>query len=201
MRPPGNAYCRACARMPAARVVITTHASPVSSATTHTATAECRRSPTSSDTASKPVRLAVSRARNSSFALYGTARPYGVGVDDEPTITLERWTGPWGPDDPDANFKAEVALYATTDPLGTITNLATNIGVPVGAIARYVLCRWATGGSGAALEFGPTMTARLAAVCRDAESAGTDAARLAAYDQLRQMIQWLALTFTDEAGY
>jgi len=122
-------------------------------------------------------------------------------MSDAPTVTLERWTGPWPDDDPDANFKAEIALYANVDPLATITNLAANIDVPVGAIARYVLGRWATGGSGGALELGQSMILRLAGVCADAEVAGTDVARLAAYDQLRQIVEWLKLTVTDEAGY
>jgi hypothetical protein len=121
--------------------------------------------------------------------------------DDAPTITLDRWTGPWPDDDPDANFKAEVALYANSDPLATITTLSANIGVPIGALVRYVLARWATGGSGAALELGPSMILRLADVCAGAEAADSDAARLAAYDQLRQMIDWMRLTVIDEAGY
>jgi hypothetical protein len=122
-------------------------------------------------------------------------------MEDEPTITLERWRGPWPADDPDANFKAEIALYANVDPLATITNLGANIDVPAGAIARYVLCRWATGGSGAALELGPSMINRLAAVCDTAESEGTDTARLAAYDQLRQMIGWLRIPLADDSAY
>jgi hypothetical protein len=122
-------------------------------------------------------------------------------MDDDPTVQLERWTGPWAPDDPDANFKADIALYANVDPLGTVRNLAANIGVPVGAVCRYVLANWATGGSGGLLELGPTMVHRLAEVCDGAEAAGTDAARLAAYRQLRQMITWLRLPLVDDAGY
>jgi hypothetical protein len=122
-------------------------------------------------------------------------------MDEEPTVRLERWNGPWPDDDPDANFKTEIALYANVDPLSTITNLATNIDVPVGAIVRYVLGRWAGGGSGALLEMGPSMVNRLAEVCATAEAAGTDAARLAAYDQLRQMIEWLRFPLVDDAGY
>jgi hypothetical protein len=114
-------------------------------------------------------------------------------TDDEPTITLERWAGPWPDDDPDANFKSDVALYANVDPLATISGLSANLDVPVGAICRYVLAKWATGGSGGLLELGPTMTRRLASVCEEAESVGTDAARLDAYAQLRQMVQWLSL--------
>jgi len=120
---------------------------------------------------------------------------------DDPVVRLERWTGPWADDDPDANFKADIALYANVDPLGTITNLAENIGVPIGAVCRYVLAKWATGGSGGLLELGPTMVHRLAAVCDDAEAVGTDSARLAAYDQLRQMVTWLRLPLETDAGY
>ena len=122
-------------------------------------------------------------------------------MSEERTVTLDSWTGPWPADDPDANFKSEIALYAHVDPLTTIENLAANVNVPVGAIVRYVLARWATGGSGGILELGPSMINRLAAVCEEAEAAGTNEARLAAYDQLLQMIAWLQLPLIDDAGY
>jgi hypothetical protein len=122
-------------------------------------------------------------------------------MTEEPTVTLERWNGPWAQDDPDANFKSEIALYANVDPLATVTALAGNIGVPVGAIVRYVLGRWASGGSGGILEIGPSMILRLAEVCDGAEATGTDEARLQAYDQLRQMIGWLRLPLVDDSGY
>jgi hypothetical protein len=117
----------------------------------------------------------------------------------EPVVRLERWTGPWADDDPDANFKAEVALYALVDPLTTIEGLGASIGVPVGALCRYVLGRWATGGSGGALELGPSMVQRMWEACARAEADGTDASRLAAYDQLRQMVSWLRLPFEGDA--
>lgn len=107
------------------------------------------------------------------------------------TVRLEPWTGPWAVDDPDANFKADVALYAHVDPLEAIRGLSASLDVPVGALCHYVLAKWATAGSGGLLELGPTMTRRLAAVCDDAEREGTDAARLAAYGQLREMLGWL----------
>jgi hypothetical protein len=122
-------------------------------------------------------------------------------MDDSDVIRLERWTGPWPDDDPDANFKADIALYANVDPVSTVTTLANNIDVPVGAVVHYVLAKWATGGSGGLLELGPTMVHRLAEVCDKAEDAATDKARLAAYEQLRQMIEWLRLPLTDDAGY
>jgi hypothetical protein len=108
-----------------------------------------------------------------------------------PTVRLECWTGPWADDDPDANFKAEVALYSHVDPLTTLRGMEASIGVPVGALARYVLARWATEGSGGLLELGPRMVTRLWDAVERAEAEGTDASRLAAYDQLKQMLSWL----------
>jgi hypothetical protein len=107
------------------------------------------------------------------------------------TIVLEGWRGPWPDDDKDANFKADIALYAHVDPLQTVRGLAESIDVPVGAIVHYVLARWASEGASGLLELGPTMSRRLLAVCAGAEADGGDQARLAAYEQLRQMINWL----------
>src|ERR1041384_7314438 len=86
-------------------------------------------------------------------------------MNDERTVRLERWNGPWSDDDPDAKFKAEIALYANVDPMTTIDNLAANVHVPAGAIVRYVLARWASGGSGGILEMGPSMINRLRRGC------------------------------------
>ena len=121
--------------------------------------------------------------------------------DDPPVVRLERWTGPWPEDDPDANFKADVALYSLTDPLATITALSDNLDVPVGALCRYVLAKWASGGSGGLLELGPTMARRLRAVCDEADAAGTDAARIDAYRQLCSMVAWLNLPLDEPGTY
>lgn len=107
------------------------------------------------------------------------------------TLTLEGWTGPWPDDDKDANLKADIAAHAHLDPLSTITNLSNSCDVPVGAIVHYVLCRWASEGSSALLELGPRMTRRLREPFAAAEVEGTDEARLAAYEQVRQMVEWL----------
>ena len=112
-------------------------------------------------------------------------------MDDTRTVELAGWSGPWPDDDPDANFKADVALYAHVDPLHTIRNLSANVDVPVGAICHYVLAKWATQGSGGLLELGPTMARRLSAICDDAEAAGSDDARLDAYRALRALTSWL----------
>src|SRR5580698_8591770 len=125
--------------------------------------------------------------------------------DELPTppdvVRLEPYTGPWAEDDPDANFKADVALYATVDPMATIRMLSANVGVPVGALVRYVLAKYATGVSGGLLELGPTMVHRLWEPIERAERADTDAARLEAYGQLKQMIQWLRLPLDDPSIY
>src|ERR1700722_19838350 len=84
------------------------------------------------------------------------------GMSEAPrSVELTQWSGPWADDDPDANFKAEVALYANVDPMSTISNLAGALGIPEGAVVRYVLARWASGGSGGLLELGPSMVNRL----------------------------------------
>ena len=121
--------------------------------------------------------------------------------DRHRTLVLESWTGPWEDDDPDANYKAEIALYAHSDPMSTLDNMSRALGVPVGAIAKYVLARYATSGSGGLLEVGPTMVRRLWEPIAAAEATGTDDARLRAYDQVRQMISWLRLPLVDDAGY
>lgn len=107
------------------------------------------------------------------------------------TVRLESWTGPWPDDDPDANFKSDIAAHAPLEPLTTIENLSARIDVPVGAIVHYVLARWATEGSGGLLELGPRMARRLREPILEAEEADSDEARLAAYDVIRRMVEWL----------
>jgi Family of unknown function (DUF6027) len=127
-----------------------------------------------------------------------------VARDDEETIVLTRWHGPWAEDDPDANFKADVALYANVDPMTTIRRLGDSINVPEGALVHYVLAKWASGGSGALLELGPAMVHRLWAPIEEAERTDTDGARLVAYEQLRGLISWLRIPLTEEgdaSGY
>ncbi len=124
-----------------------------------------------------------------------------VTDDDLPTVQLLRWNGPWPDDDPDANFKAEVADYCRLDPLLTLQGMSDNLGIPVGALARYVLARWATAGSGGLLELGPTMVHRLWEPVARAEAAGTDEVRLAAYAELRGLLSWLMVPLDDPSVY
>jgi hypothetical protein len=123
---------------------------------------------------------------------------------DARSVDLVGWEGPWEADDPDANFKADVALYSHVDPMTTIARLAAAMGMPEGAVVHSVLAKWASAGSGGLLELGPSMVHRLGDVAERAEEEGTDRARLEAYGQLRQMISWLRLPLVDggaDSGY
>lgn len=119
----------------------------------------------------------------------------------DPTVTLSSWSGPWADDDPDAGFKADVAAFSKLDPLPTFEALSANVGVPVGALVRAVLGRWAAEGSTALLELGPSMVRRLQATVQEAQAEGTEAAKLAAFDGLAGLVSWLAAGLDDPAAY
>lgn len=111
--------------------------------------------------------------------------------DGPVVVVLERWTGPVATGDPHANFKRDVAAGALVDPLPPLRNLADYVGLPVGAVTRHALVKWVSAGSDALLEVGPTWVRRLAEPVARAEAAGTDDARLAAYQELRGLLDWL----------
>jgi hypothetical protein len=113
-------------------------------------------------------------------------------VHPDDVLTLERWTGPIHDGDPHANFKREVAAGALVDPLPTLGNLAEYVGLPLGAVCRHALVKWTSAGSDALLELGPAWVRRLAEPVARAEAASTDEARLAAYEELRGLVGWLA---------
>lgn len=73
----------------------------------------------------------------------------------------------------------------------TLTGLADFTGIPEGALARYVLAKWASAGNEALLQIGPTMIERLWQIVAAAEDTGEDAARMDAYHTLRGMLSWL----------
>jgi hypothetical protein len=125
-------------------------------------------------------------------------------TSEHESVELIAWQGPWNDDDPDANFKADVALYAHVDPMTTVRALAQSLTVPEGAIVRYIVAKWATAGSAGLLEVGPTMVQRLWQPIEHAEEAGTDEARLAAYEKLRGLLSWLRFPLANEgdaSGY
>ncbi len=116
-------------------------------------------------------------------------------------IEVEPWRGSWNEDDPDAAFKADVALYANVDPMETIRVLSANVGLPASALVHYVLAKYSTGGIGGLLELGPTMVQRLWERIEMAEGVGTADAKLDGYEQLRMMIGWLRLPLEDPSIY
>src|SRR5258705_3736092 len=116
---------------------------------------------------------------------------------DPDVLLLERWTGPVAAGDPHANFKREVAAGALVDPLPTLRNLASFVGLPVGAVGRHALVKWTSAGSDALLEVGPDWGRRLGEPVARAEARGTDEARLAAYEELRGRLGWRAAGLGD----
>lgn len=103
--------------------------------------------------------------------------------------------------DPDANFKSEVTLYARLDPLVTLRGLSRRTGIPIGALAHYVLAKLATAGSGGLMEVVPEMVHRLWEPLAEAERIGTDEARLAAFDKVKGMLSWLKVPLDDPSVY
>lgn len=112
-------------------------------------------------------------------------------------LRLQPYEGEWPDDDPDAAFRVDVAGYSLQDPIPTLESMSANLDIPVGALARYVLARWAAGGAEGLLELGPSAVDRLAAAVEQAESTGTDEARLAAYATAREIVSWLRVGLTN----
>jgi hypothetical protein len=112
-------------------------------------------------------------------------------ASDEPVVRLERWRGDWPADDPFAGLKADVAGYGHLDVLVTLRGLSEASGIPVGALVRYVLARWASGGNEAVLELGVSGIDHLVRIIEDAEEADTDTARLEAYAAISAVVSWL----------
>jgi hypothetical protein len=107
-------------------------------------------------------------------------------------MNLPRYTDTWTADDPHANFKAEVACYTVHDPLPTLERLSAGTGVSVECIVRYVLVKYATSGGDALLAMTPIVFRQMQDIVERAEQGGEDA-KLAAYDSLKNIVQWLAL--------
>lgn len=108
-------------------------------------------------------------------------------------VSLETYRWDEDAEDRDANFKREVALYTLNDPMPTIETMSRNLDIPVGAIVKYVLVRWATSGSEALLEMGPRVVRQMARIVKEAESRGKDEDRLAAYHKLAAIVSWLQI--------
>ena len=92
---------------------------------------------------------------------------------------------------PHAAFRAEVECYAAADPMPAIQNLSALTGVPVDRLIRYVLVKYAASAADALLSLDPIAFRQMREHIEKAEAAGTDEARLRAYEALKQMIAWL----------
>src|SRR5260370_32157619 len=112
-------------------------------------------------------------------------------------IVLEPYEATWPRDDPDAGFRQMVAEYSHLDPLPTLEVLSRNKGIPVGALARFVLARYGTSGSDALLQMGPRVVQQMDEGVQTAEVAGTDEARLKAYRAMKAIISWLKVPLHD----
>ena len=106
-------------------------------------------------------------------------------------MELSSYEGPWEESDAHANFKAEVAAYTKADPLPTLHVLSERTGIPVAALIRYILVRWAGSGADLLLAMEPIVLQQMQEQVAKAETADTDAARLQAYQALRQIVAWI----------
>ena len=69
--------------------------------------------------------------------------------------------------------------------------LSRETGIPVACLIRYVLVKYAASGADMLLATGPIVLRQMEALIEKADAAGTDEARLEAYEALRQMVSWL----------
>ena len=106
-------------------------------------------------------------------------------------IKLQQYKCAISDDDPDANFKRDVAFYTRIDPLPTMEGMNRSLGIPIGAIARYVLVKWATSGSEGVMEIGPRVVKQMGDIVSTAEQEGTDKSRLEGYRKLSGIVSWL----------
>ncbi len=96
-----------------------------------------------------------------------------------------------------ANFKAEVACYTAADPMPTIRKLSELTGVPEEKLIRYVLVKYAASASDALLTMEPIVFHQMRDLVTRAEEDGTEAARLEAYEGLKQIVAWLSVAATN----
>lgn len=108
-------------------------------------------------------------------------------------MELHPFEDAWEEDDPHANFKEEVSLYSVIDPLPTLQNLSKDTGIPVPALVRYILVKYAASGSEAILTMTPYALRQMQDHIDKAEAVGSTESRLEAYESLRQMIGWLSI--------
>ncbi len=93
--------------------------------------------------------------------------------------------------DKDANFKQEVVDYTRADPMPAVDAMCQKLDIPVGAIVRYALAKWANSGASSLLELGPQQARHMSDIVRGAEETGEDKERLKALDSLSEIVSRL----------
>lgn len=88
--------------------------------------------------------------------------------------------------DPDGRFRAAVAASLAADPMPTFTQLAANLGIPVGDVVHYALFRWAAAGSEALMSGPPEVLADLAAAAESGD-----------LERVRGIVAFLMAGFTE----
>jgi hypothetical protein len=106
-------------------------------------------------------------------------------------MDLYAYTDAWEDTDRHASFKADVAHYTVADPLPTLEGLSAATGIPVPCLVRYVLVKYAASGADAMLMMGPLVLRQMEDQVARAEEAGTDTAKLEAYEALKGIVRWL----------
>lgn len=106
-------------------------------------------------------------------------------------VQLEQYTYSSTVDDPDANFRRDVAFYSAIDPMPTLESMSRRFAIPTGALVKYVLAKWATSGSDGLLEVGPSVARQMAALARQAEAEPDERKRLELYRKLGRIASWL----------
>ena len=109
----------------------------------------------------------------------------------DPTLRLQSFTDPIDDADPNASFKREVSYYSGVDPIPTLESLSNQIQIPVGALARYILVKWATSGNEGIMEIGPRVIRQMADIVDEAERHASGEARLLACGKLSHIISLL----------
>ena len=111
---------------------------------------------------------------------------------EHPIVELQPFSGQFDDSDSDATFKREVTFYSAIDPMPTLEAMSEQMDIPIGALARYVLARWATSGSEGIMEIGPRVIHQMAEIVGESEAQDSQAARLQAYEKIMSIILWLS---------
>lgn len=112
-------------------------------------------------------------------------------------VSLEEFAWEWDETDKDATFKQQVAMYTRVDPMPTIETMSRNLKIPIGAVVKFILVKWASSGSEALMELGPSVIKDMLSAIELAEAEGTDQERLKTYRKLSDMLSWLTVPLRD----